>query len=47
MTELNEYTVGSTCRSQEEKVDLLNIEVISIKSFIVGQMLIPRQSRKI
>ena len=47
MTELNEYTIGDTCRSQEEKVNLLNIEVIATKSFIEDQMLITSQSIKI
>ena len=42
ITELNEYTIGGTCRSQEEKVNLLNIEVIAIKAFIEDQMLIIR-----
>ena len=47
ITELNEDTVGDTYRSQEEKVDLLNIVVIAMNSFIEEQMLILRQSRNI
>ena len=44
--ESNEDTVGDTNRSLDEKVNLLNIEVIAMKSFIEEQMLILRQSRK-
>ena len=44
--ESNKDTVGDTNRSLEEKVNLLNIEVIAMKSFIEDQMLIVRQSRK-
>ena len=44
--ESNEDTVRDTTRSLEEKVNLLNIEVIAMKSFIEDQMLIVRQSRK-
>ena len=44
--ESNEDTVGDTNRSIEEKVNLLNIEVIAMKFFIEEQMLILRQSRK-
>ena len=44
--ESNEDTVGDTNRSLEEKVNLLNIEVIAMKFFIEEQMLILRQSRK-
>ena len=44
--ESNEDTVGDTNRSLEEKVNLLNIEVIAMKSFIEEQVLILRQSRK-
>ena len=44
--ESNEDTVGDTDRSLEETVNLLNIEVIAMKSFIEDQMLIVRQSRK-
>ena len=38
--ESNEDTVGDTNRSLEEKMSLLNIEVIVMKSFIEDQMLI-------
>ena len=44
--ESNENTVGDTDRSLEEKLNLLNIEVIAMKPFIEDQMLIVRQSRK-
>ena len=44
--ESNEDTVGDTNHSLEEKVNLLNIEVIAMKSFIEEQVLILRQSRK-
>ena len=44
--ESNEDTVGDTDRSLEETVNLLNIEVIAMKSFIEDQMLIVRESRK-
>ena len=47
ITESNEDTVGDTNRSLEEKVNLLNIEVIAMKSFIEDKMLIIRQSKKI
>ena len=40
------YTVTDTYRSLEEKVNLLNIEVIAMKSFIEDQMLILMHSRK-
>ena len=46
ITESNKDTVRDTHRSLEEKVNLLNIEIIAIKSFIEDQMLILRQSRK-
>ena len=39
-------TVRDTYRCLEEKMDLLNIEIIAMKSFIEDQMLILRQSRK-
>ena len=44
--ESNEDTVGDTNRCLEEKVNLLNVEVIAMKSFIEDQMLKVRQSRK-
>ena len=44
--ESNKGTFGDTNRSLEEMVNLLNIEVIAMKSFIEYQMLIVRQSRK-
>ena len=44
--ESNENTAGKTNRSLEEKVNLLNIKVIAMKSFIEDHMLIVRQSRK-
>ena len=44
--ESNKDTVRDTYRSLEEKVNLLNIEIIAMKSFIEDQMLILRQSRK-
>ena len=45
-TESNEDTVIDTYRSLEEKVNLLNVEIIATKSFIEDQMLILRQWRK-
>ena len=42
----NEDTVGDTYRSVKEKVNLLNIKVIALKSFIEDQMLKIKQSRK-
>ena len=47
LTELNKDTVKDNYHSQEEEVDLFNIEVIAMKSLMEDQMLIPRQSRKI
>ena len=44
--ESNEGTVRDTYCSPEEKVNLLNVEVIAMKSFIEDRMLILRQSRK-
>ena len=44
--ESNEDTVGDNNRCLEGKVNLLNVEVIAMKSFIEDQMLIVRQSRK-
>ena len=44
--ESNEDTFGDTNRCLEEKVNLLNVAVIAMKSFIEDQMLIVRQSRK-
>ena len=44
--ESNEDTVGDTYCSLKENVNLLNIDVIAMKSFIEDQMLIPRQLRK-
>ena len=44
--ESHKDTVRDTYRSLEEKVKLLNIEIIAVKSFIEDQMLILRQSRK-
>ena len=44
--ESNEDTVGDTNRSLEEKVNLLNIDIIAMKSFIEDQMLVLRHSRK-
>ena len=44
--ESNEDIAGDTYRSLEENVNLLNIEVIAMKSFIEYQMLILRQSIK-
>ena len=44
--ESNEDTVGDTYRSLKENVNLLDIDVIAMKSFIEDQMLIPRQLRK-
>ena len=46
ITESNEDTVRDTCRSLKEKVNLLNIVIIALKSFIDNKMLILRQSRK-
>ena len=42
----NKDTVRDTYRSLEGKVNLLNIEIIAMKSFIEDEMLILRQSRK-
>ena len=47
MIESNEDTVGDTNRCLEEKVNLLNMEVIAMKSFIEDQMVIVGQSRKV
>ena len=44
--ESNEDIAGDTYRSLEENVNLLNIEVIAMKSFIEYQMLILRESIK-
>ena len=44
--ESNKDTVRETYRALEEKVNLLNIEIVAMKSFIEDQMLILRQSRK-
>ena len=44
--ESNKDTVRDTYRSLEEKVNLLNIVIIALKSFIDNKMLILRQSRK-
>ena len=44
--ESNKDTVGDTYRSLEEKVNLLNIEVIAMKSSTEDQMLILKQSRE-
>ena len=44
--ESNKDTVRDTYRSLKEKVNLLNIEIIAMKSFIEDQLLIQRQSRK-
>ena len=44
--ESNKDTVRDTYRSLEEKLNLLNIEIIAMKSFIEDQMLKLRQSRK-
>ena len=46
MIESNKDTVRDTYCSLEEKVNLLNIEIIAMKPFIEDQMLITRQSRK-
>ena len=44
--ESNKDTVRDTYRSLEEKANLLNIEIIAMKSFIEDKMLILRQPRK-
>ena len=44
--ESNKDTVGDTYRSLEEKVNLLNIEVIAMKSSTEDQMLILTQARE-
>ena len=44
--ESNKDTVGDTYHSLEEKVNLLNIEVIAMKSSTEDQMLILTQSRE-
>ena len=44
--ESNKDTVRDTFSALEEKVNLLNIEIIAMKSFIEDQMLILRQSTK-
>ena len=44
--ESNKDTVRDTYHSLKEKVNLLNIEIIAMKSFIEDQLLIQRQSRK-
>ena len=46
MIESNKDTVRDTYCSLEERVNLLNIEIIAMKPFIEDQMLIIRQSRK-
>ena len=47
MIESNKDTVRDIYCSLEEKVNLLNIEIIAMQPFIEDQMLIIRQSRKI
>ena len=44
--ESNEDIAGDTYRSLEQNVNLLNIEVIAMKSFIEYQMIILRESIK-
>ena len=44
--ESNKDTVRDTYRALEEKVNLLNIKTITMKSYIEDQILILRQSRK-
>ena len=46
IVESNKDTVRDTCCSLEEKVNLLNIEIIAMKLFIEEQILIIRQSKK-
>ena len=46
MIESNKDTVRDNYCSLEEKVNLLNIEIIAMKPFIEDQMLIITQSRK-
>ena len=43
--ESNKDTARDTYRALEEKVNLLNIEIIAIKSLMEDQMLVLRQSR--
>ena len=47
LIESNKYTVRDTYRSLEEKVNLINLEVIAMKYFVEDQILMLRQSRKI